>query len=385
QNNKPLVRPRPIAGAILNEEETYEPLADPEPDLPLTLDILGETQPEQSAQRFDPEVLAEITAAIQQTVSRISKIELVPLGDPIVGMSAILLNFEPKDHFKSLKSLTELTKDLSVATNREKVRIDISTGVKVELSLTNEEREYVPILPLLEEVAEVDVEAAPQYLIGRTQDRAPYQLDVDSALHLLVGGSTGGGKSVLLHSIIWGLIFRYPPSRVRLVLYDRKGEEFAHYRSLPHLWQPIITNEGGFHRMLENVTAELNRRIEVRKADPYASFTWLIVIMDEFRGLTNDAFVEFTSMARSYQIRVILGTQRADKESISTRVKQNLGTNIALKVRDHRESQLIIGNSAAEDLLMWGDCLVHSAKGLERIQVGNVTKDDLMLLREALR
>ena len=119
--------------------------------------------------------------------------------------------FEPKEHSKSLTGIASLTKDLSVATNREQVRVNISSSVRVELSLYTEEREFAPILPLLQEVADVDLEAAPQYLIGRDQERAPYQLDAGSTLHMLVGGSTGGGKSVLLHSIIWGLVFRYPP------------------------------------------------------------------------------------------------------------------------------------------------------------------------------
>ena len=70
---------------------------------------------------------------------------------------------------------------------------------------------------------------------------------------------------------------------------------------------------------------------------------WLIIIMDEFRGITNDEFIEFISIARFFQIRVIIGTQRANKESIHTAVKNNLGTNIALKVCDFRESRLLTG------------------------------------------
>ena len=109
-----------------------------------------------------------------------------------------------------------------------------------------------------------------------------------------------------------------------------------------------------------------------------------MIILDEFRGITNDEFIEFISMARSFQIRVILGTQRANKESIHTTVKNNLGTNIALKVRDFRESRLIIGEPDAKDLLMNGGCLVDSPKGLDRVQVGFVDKQDLMALRQEI-
>ena len=372
-------------GVIENEEATYLPLADPEPDLPLSLEMFGELQSERSREQVTSDSVSQLTKIIVDTVTALQKIELRPIAEPVVGMSNIRFEFEPnKQHSKSLQTIEKLTKDLSVATNREKVRINISSSVVIELSLYEDEREFVPILPLLQEVADVDLDAAPLYLIGRNQERAPYQLDSGSSIHMLVAGSTGGGKSVLLHSIIWGLVFRYPPSRVRLILYDHKMEEFAHYRSLPHLWQPVVTNEDGFHRMLENASAELELRKQARASDPDATFTWLIIIMDEFRGMANEEFIAFISEARSLQIRVILGTQRANKESIHTTVQQALGTNIALKVRNSRESDLIIGESGAQDLLMYGDCLVDSSKGLDRVQVGFVDKQNLMGLREGI-
>ena len=109
-----------------------------------------------------------------------------------------------------------------------------------------------------------------------------------------------------------------------------------------------------------------------------------MIIMDEFRGSTNDEFIEFISMARSFQIRVILGTQRANKESMHTTVKNKLGCNMAWKVRDFRESRLIIGEPDAKDLLMDGGCLVDSPKVLDRVQVGFVDKQDLMALRQEI-
>ena len=380
-----LRKPRSVGDAIPSEEASYSPLPDPEANLPLSLEIFGELQLEQPREQVTSDTLSQLTDIIVNTVKALQKIELRPIGEPVVGMSNIQFQFEPvKQHSKSLQAIEKLTKDLSVATNREQVRINISSSVAVELSLYEEEREFVPILPLLKEVSDVNHHAPPLYLIGRDQERSPYQLDAGASIHMLVAGSTGGGKSVLLHSIIWGLVFRYPPSKVRLILYDRKMEEFAHYRSLPHLWQPVVTSEDGFHRMLENASSELERRKQARAVDPDATFTWLIIVMDEFRGMATKEFIFFISEARSLQIRVILGTQRADKESIHTSVKQNLGTNIALKVRSPGESHLIIGESGAQDLLMYGDCLVDSSSGLDRVQVGFVDKQNLMDLRREI-
>ena len=53
-------------------------------------------------------------------------------------------------------------------------------------------------------------------------------------------------------------------------------------------------------------------------------------------------------------------------------------------MRDFRESRLSIGEPDAKDLLMDGDCLVDSPRGLDRVQVGFVDKRDLMALREEI-
>ena len=74
----------------------------------------------------------------------LEKIKLVPLADPIVGMSNICFEFEPKEHSKSLTAIASLNKDLSVATNREQVRVNISSSVRLN-SLYTEEREFAPI------------------------------------------------------------------------------------------------------------------------------------------------------------------------------------------------------------------------------------------------
>ena len=190
RENRALREPRSTPGSISNEEASYLPLADPEPDLPLTLEMFGELESEQPREQVTLDTLTQLADIIVGTVKTLEKIELVPLADPIVGMSNICFEFEPKEHSKSLTAIASLTKDLSVATNREQVRVNISSSVRVELSLYTEEREFAPILPLLQEVADVDLEAAPQYLIGRDQERSPYQLDAGSTLHMLVGGST---------------------------------------------------------------------------------------------------------------------------------------------------------------------------------------------------
>lgn len=373
---------------LINEEESYEPLPLPLNDAPLSIDaislVVDKQNPEEPTareQQVDAAVLADLEAAIKRTVKDVAKVQLERSKDPIIGMSTIRFEFSKTTRDVSVKKLEALPEDIGLATQRESVRISVSPSILVELSLNDNERQFAPILPLLQEVQDVNQNAPPSYLIGRTQDRKPFDLDAEHSVHVLVAGTSGGGKSVLLHSIIWGLIFRYPPSKVRLAFYDHKAVEFSRYQGLPHLWQNIVTNQGGFYRMLENVKLELAQRKQILKSNPDASFSWLIIVMDEFRGLTNDDFVNIVSEARAFQIRFILGTQRADKESVDTRIKGNLITNIALKTRNHIDSNMILGSSDAQHLLLKGDCIVRCGNGdEERVQAGWVNGDHLAAL-----
>ena len=59
----------------------------------------------------------------------------------------------------------------------------------------------------------------------------PYYFDLSNAPHLLVGGTTGSGKSVCLHALILSLVSRLSPQTLQLALIDPKQVEFNVYRS----------------------------------------------------------------------------------------------------------------------------------------------------------
>lgn len=369
-----------------NEEMFFDVLPEPTPNAALGIEILPDSPPS-ARMPVSPEALKKLRAIIQDAARSLARIDLEPSGEPIVGMTSIRFAFDKAaGQSVSVTKALDLADDLGVETDRAPVRIYITSTINFEFPLTDEERQFVPIKSLL---ADAPKSAADEndvkYLIGRHQDGRVFELSAHSALHMLVGGSTGGGKSVLLHTIIAGLVFRYAPSKVRIALYDHKIEEFAPYQGLPHLWQSVVTNEGGYHRLIQNLKGEIKRRKLARRDNPDAQLYWLIVIMDEFRGLSNDSFVALIAEARSLQIRFILGTQRAEKSFISTSIKANLPTGISFRVRNQMESRLIIGEPDACNLLPHGDCIVHSPSEMERIQAGWVQKDDLKAIRAQLK
>ena len=70
---------------------------------------------------------------------------------------------------------------------------------------------------------------------GRDSEGKPIVVDLSGLPHLLVAGTTGSGKSVLLNAIVMSMLMRATPEQVRLIMVDPKRVEFTGYAGLPHL------------------------------------------------------------------------------------------------------------------------------------------------------
>lgn len=79
--------------------------------------------------------------------------------------------------------------------------------------------------------------------------------------HLLIGGLTGAGKSVFLHSLVCSLVQNRSPEQVRFVLMDPKRVEFAGYAKLPHLYSSVVHEPEQGVTTLKYVEAEMDRRL----------------------------------------------------------------------------------------------------------------------------
>ena len=358
----------------------------PEVDHPLALELLPEPPPCRSLSDLDDQLVglgdAIITAVERTTSLRLERTE----DPPVIGLSFLRFEFAKRAGQRiPVTRLERAVEDIGLATGRAPARLEISDKVRIELPLAPSERRFAPIKQLLS-----DCRGARgfNYILGRRPDGSPFELPVREALHVLVAGGTGSGKTGVLHAMICSLAFRYAPSQVRLALFDPKQVEFCRYQHLPHLLRKVLTTPDELGDLLGDLRDELERRKAVGARDADASFTPFVIILDEFAGQGTTTLTRLVAESRAFEIYFVLGTQHPTAEVVSSSIKANLMTRIALKTRDKTGSQVILGRSDAAALEGPGDALVDSFLGLERIQAAFVSKSgpgsDLETIRAAL-
>ena len=197
--------------------------------------------------------------------------------------------------------------------------------------------------------------------------------------HGLVAGSTGGGKSVMLKSIIAQFIHstnfknrENPNPSAQIILCDLKGGvEFSPFLGIPNV--SVYSNTAEIVSILKKINKEMEERFNVLKKtgnekiipekhqrDP------IFLCIDESSLLYNQVrkshpdynnilearFLtqKILKLGRSARISVIFGLQRPSKESIDTEVQENIDVRICFKVNTLEGSIRMLGNKNGLDL-----------------------------------
>ncbi len=183
--------------------------------------------------------------------------------------------------------------------------------------------------------------------------------------HVLLGGTTGAGKSELLRSLVAGLAATHDPDHCTFVLVDYKGgAAFDACADLPHV-VGVVTDldEHLGRRALRCLEAELTHRerrlrsagasdlaawLRLPAAERGAPLPRLVVVVDEFATLRAElpdfvaSLVGIAQRGRSLGVHLVLGTQRPSG-AVDENVRANANLRIALRVTDERDALDLVG------------------------------------------
>lgn len=220
----------------------------------------------------------------------------------------------------------------------------------------------------------------------------PYSFDLATAPHLLVGGTTGSGKSVCLHALILSLVYRLPSSALKLALIDPKQVEFSVYRGSEYVYRDeVATDAVSAKELLLELVAEMEARYQTFMAAGVSNINearrkkidlpYIVVFIEELADLLfvdkdiEDHIVRLAQKARAAGIHLVLATQRPDAKTFSGLVRSNIPARIALTVQKSTESKIILDDSGAETLLGAGDMLVKAKPGSQAERAHGVRID----------
>lgn len=208
-------------------------------------------------------------------------------------------------------------------------------------------------------------------IIGQDYTGFTHTVDLTDLPHMLVGGTTGSGKSVFLHSVINTIISTTSSDRINLLLIDPKKVEFSLYEKNKHLSGPVVSSSENILPSLKSVMDLMNKRFDtlsaakVRNISEYTGkhrMPYLLVIIDEVQdilGKTNKQNEEIiTTLAqkgRAAGIHLILATQHPSREILSPKIKANFPARVGFKTANSLYSRVLLDQSGAEHLLGKGD------------------------------
>jgi S-DNA-T family DNA segregation ATPase FtsK/SpoIIIE len=208
-------------------------------------------------------------------------------------------------------------------------------------------------------------------------DPRPPSFTVDLATdgpHMLIGGTTGSGKSELLRTLVLALALDHSPLDLTFLLIDYKGgSAFDACTDLPHT-VGLVTDldEHLGARALTSLDAEIRRREHLLRIAGAADLVTyrrstgagdptrpplprLMVLIDEFATLAAelpdflDAIVGVAQRGRSLGVHLVLATQRPHG-AVNDRIRTNTNLRIALRMLDRADSADVIDDPAAASI-----------------------------------
>lgn len=364
---------------------------------------------------FDAQELKETAANISTKLKEFNVLGSVVQINP--GPVVTTFEFKPEAGIKVSK-ITTLTEDLSLGLEAESILIERIPGKStVGVEVPNRRREMITLRQMIESEEFQNSPSRLTIAMGKDVNGRIKMFQLETMPHLLVAGSTGSGKSVMLNALIMSILYKSTPDEVRMILVDPKRVEMGMYEGIPHLLTPVITDPRKATNALRNAVLEMERRLKllaergVRNIDQYNKkvrtladkprslfeeegeeeqdlrpLPYILIVIDELADLmmleranVEESVARLAQMARAVGMHLVLATQRPSVDVITGLIKANFPARISFRVATRVDSRTVLDVMGAEHLLGKGDmlCLPPGSSRLVRLHGAFVTEQEV--------
>jgi S-DNA-T family DNA segregation ATPase FtsK/SpoIIIE len=403
----PVEPPMPAAVAPAAPEPAFHAVF----HLPNT-DLLNEI-PARSA--YDEQELKDTAARIKSKFEEFNVLGNVVQINP--GPVVTTFEFKPEPGIKYSRIIS-LNEDLCLGLQAESILIERIPGKPtVGIEVPNTRREVIALRQMLESDEFAQSHSRLTIPLGKDINGRIRMAALDTMPHLLIAGSTGSGKSVMINSMIMSILYKSTPDEVRMIMVDPKRVELGMYEGIPHLLTPVITDPKKATNALRNAVLEMERRLrllaeygvrnidqfnkKIRKlqeeprslfadqdetADDLHPLPYILVLIDELADLmmlegrnVEESVTRLAQMARAVGMHLVLATQRPSVDVITGLIKANFPARISFRVATRVDSRTILDVMGSEHLLGKGDMLFlpPGSSRLTRVHGAFVTENEI--------
>lgn len=240
-------------------------------------------------------------------------------------------------------------------------RYNYSLGrYEIEISFSKLESPQISVLDQVRMNGELPI------LLGKDKYGNLLYEDLASLPNLMIGGTPGSGKSMLMHSILLSLL----KTNANIFICDPKIVEFSRYKHVKSIINMSTSDDGLIHQ-LDELESKMNSTF--RKLDKYgcsdlteykaridSKEKYQVLLIDEWAdvALKNKNLVnKLTSIAqkgRAAGICCVIATQRPSAKVFPGIIKASFSGKIAMRTSSSMESRIIIDSSGAEKITEQG-------------------------------
>jgi len=301
------------------------------------------------------------------------------------GPVITMFEYKPAPGIK-INKIAALENDLAMGLSAVSIRIIAPIPGKdvIGIEVPNTKRELVVLREMLEDPEFSKSESFLTLALGKDIAGLPFYMDLRKAPHLMIAGTTGSGKSVLLNAIITSMLYKASPRELKFIMIDPKMLELSVYEDIPHLLHPVVTDPKKAAAALRWAVQEMDSRYQilsdegVRDIETYnknlmkhnAEDKWerylpyIVIVLDELADLMmvsgneiKESVTRLAQKARAAGIHLIVATQRPSADIVAGLIKANFPARISFLVFSKIDSRIILDAGGAERLLGKGDML----------------------------
>ena len=328
----------------------------------------------------------------------------------------------------NLSKIVGHDKELALNLAADKIRVEAPIpGTKsVGVEIPNVRSADVRLRSVLESKDWSSAEGNLVFAVGKDILGRSVVADLAKMPHLLIAGTTGSGKSVMMNTLLMSLLYRNSPSDMKLVIVDPKQVEMAQYVDVPHLLTPIITAPDKTLSAMKWAVDEMEKRYKLMSEERVKNISdynakiaggnkkvvmadesgdeheydggkmpYIVIVVDEMADLMMMAgkdlemlIVRVAQKGRAAGVHLVLATQRPEVKIITGLIKANISGRIAFAVGSQIDSRVMLDMMGAEKLLGKGDMLFLTTEMMgkpQRIQGAWASDDDINKVTDFLR